>query len=40
MLGAILQRMIMVEVEQGRPLEEGVSSVHRAVTEMTAGRPH
>src|SRR5512133_3605175 len=29
MLGAILQRMIMAEVEQGRPWEEGVANVHQ-----------
>lgn len=40
MLGAILQRMIMAEVERGLPLEEGVASVHSAVSQMTAGLPH
>jgi hypothetical protein len=40
MLGAILQRMIMAEVERGQPWEEGVANVHRAVAEMTAALPH
>jgi hypothetical protein len=39
MLGAVLQRMIMAEVEQGGSLEDGVSNVHRAVTQMSAGLP-
>lgn len=33
MLGAILQRMIMVEVEAGLPLKEGVLRVHGAVVQ-------
>jgi hypothetical protein len=40
MLGAILQRMIMGEVERGLPLEEGVASVHSTVARMSAGLPH
>lgn len=40
MLGAILQRMVMAEVERGLPLEDGVLSVHRAVEQLTSGLPH
>lgn len=39
MLGAILQRMIMAEVEGGVPWEDGLSHVHKAVERMTATRP-
>lgn len=41
MLGAILQRMLMDEVERGVAWEEGLGNVHRAVQQMTAaGMPH
>ncbi|MBI4986180.1 MAG: hypothetical protein HZC24_12795 [Rhodocyclales bacterium] len=40
MLGAILQRMIMAEVERGAKLEEGVANVHRLVVQTTAKLRH
>jgi hypothetical protein len=40
MLGAILQRMIMAEVERGLPLEAGVANVHSAVARLSAGLPN
>lgn len=39
MLGAILQRMIMAEIEEGRSWEEGVANVYRAVEQTTAAYP-
>lgn len=41
MLGAILQRMIMAEMERGLSREEGLGNVHEAVQRMTSsGLPH
>jgi hypothetical protein len=39
MLGAILQRMLMAEVENGAQLEDSVVSVAASVRRMTAARP-
>lgn len=40
MLGAILQRMIMSEVERGAVLEEGLGNVHRTVQQVTSDIRH
>jgi hypothetical protein len=39
MLGAILQRMIMAEVERGLPLEASVANVHSAVERLSGAIP-